>query len=461
GRPLPHGRNRESKGSSRSAPRRQSISRAALPLKHATEATTRTAPAAMNNPPRLHWASTPERASDTGTNPTAANISTLITRPSSARSTRICIQELNCTLTNPTPSPITASRAAMAPNRADQHGPYRGRRRQHPPGRKAVGHGTADEHQRRAWNRGGHQDRAQHQARPRQLQREPGQGQEIELIAEQRDRDADPQVAEMRQREGMPHPGNRGRRRSRKSGGFGGHGAPTILWNARSGEDFAAGRGPRTIRHRAVSNESRHSPPNPRPPRYSHRGDPVRGRPVRGRAAGGGGGLRAFKGWSAALGGRPHPRPRSPSGRRGAGSGGRAAGDGAPGAAHARRLPHLWRQQRMVLPRLPQAPGVPAAVRAGDGDPAPAGGLGGGGGAGGTGREPLVSRLSRLRNPRPLARSLGNPAAGPRPCPTRRPTGPGPRSKARRSWRIWKPSSGSSGPPRSSSPIRPTTIRIT
>ena len=86
-------------------------------------------------------------------------------------------------------------------HRADQHRAGRRRGHQHAPRREAVDHRAADQHQRRAGDRRGHQERAERHARAGQLQHQPGQRHQVELVAEQRDRRAEPQVAEVGHRE--------------------------------------------------------------------------------------------------------------------------------------------------------------------------------------------------------------------------------------------------------------------
>ena len=54
--------------------------------------------------------------------------------------------------------------------------------------RESVAERPAEEHERGARDRGRHQDRAEHEAGAGQLEREPGERDEVELVAEDADR---------------------------------------------------------------------------------------------------------------------------------------------------------------------------------------------------------------------------------------------------------------------------------
>ena len=62
---------------------------------------------------------------------------------------------------------------------------------------ESVAERTTEEHERGARDRGGHQDRAEHEAGAGQLERQPGERDEVELVAEDADRLAGEEEAEV------------------------------------------------------------------------------------------------------------------------------------------------------------------------------------------------------------------------------------------------------------------------
>ena len=105
---------------------------------------------------------------------------------------------------------------------ADEHGADHRRRHQHAARREAVGHRVADQHQRRPRHRRRHQDGAEGEARAGELQHEPGQRHQVELVAQERDRAAQPQVAKVGERQRVSG------RSGSVGGGFGGEGAHAV-----------------------------------------------------------------------------------------------------------------------------------------------------------------------------------------------------------------------------------------
>ena len=65
--------------------------------------------------------------------------------------------------------------------------------------REAVAEGTADEHEHGTRDRRGHEHRAKHESRAGELDRQPGEGNEVELVAQDADGLTGEQEAEVPQ----------------------------------------------------------------------------------------------------------------------------------------------------------------------------------------------------------------------------------------------------------------------